>query len=413
MRVLHVNTSERAGGAAIAASRLKDALNHKGVEAVLLVRDRSTKSPTTIAIPQRLRLRWAFLQERLRIWIANGFSRKNLWAVDIANAGTDITALPVFREADIVHLHWVNQGLLSMNQIAKIMRSGKPVVLTMHDMWWCTGICHHACECVRFHAHCHNCPLLQHPGNHDLSYQLFAQKQATYAHADITFVGVSRWMTAQARRSALAKGHTVVTIPNIIPLRGFQPVERQTARTKFGLPTQAAVIAFGAARIDQPAKGLETLMTAVTHCKRQGIHLLLFGCLKDQTWLQRIPCPYTYVGSVDTPRALSDFYSAADIVVNASEYETFGLTLAEAMACGCVPVSFNRGGQTDIITHLKNGYLAQYGDIDDLAAGIDWALDADIPAESLRQHIATHFSEDAVAEQYIQLYQSLLKQHLQ
>ena len=51
-----------------------------------------------------------------------------------------------FKEADVIHLHWVNQGLLSLNDIKKMTQSGKPMVWTMHDMWACTGICHHARE---------------------------------------------------------------------------------------------------------------------------------------------------------------------------------------------------------------------------------------------------------------------------
>ena len=62
--------------------------------------------------------------------------------------GTDITSLPEFQQADVIHLHWINQGMLSLKNIEKILASGKPVVWTMHDMWPCTGICHHARECT-------------------------------------------------------------------------------------------------------------------------------------------------------------------------------------------------------------------------------------------------------------------------
>jgi hypothetical protein len=73
------------------------------------------------------------------IWSANRFRRYHLFDVDIANTGTDITSLPEFRQADVIHLHWVNQGMLSLKDIRKILTSGKPVVWTMHDMWPCTG----------------------------------------------------------------------------------------------------------------------------------------------------------------------------------------------------------------------------------------------------------------------------------
>ena len=105
MRVLIINTSERTGGAAIAANRLLHALNHNGVEARMLVRDRKTDDTNVINIPQSWRLKANFLWERGIIWLNNGLSKKGIFQVDIANAGTDITRLEDFRWADVIHLH--------------------------------------------------------------------------------------------------------------------------------------------------------------------------------------------------------------------------------------------------------------------------------------------------------------------
>ena len=61
MRVLIINTSERTGGAAVAAHRLMDALNNNGVKAKMLVRDKETDQLTVSALPQSWRLQWNFL----------------------------------------------------------------------------------------------------------------------------------------------------------------------------------------------------------------------------------------------------------------------------------------------------------------------------------------------------------------
>ena len=414
MRVLIVNTAELTGGAAVAASRLTDALNRHGVKARMLVRDRQRDSVTTTALPQHLHLRWSFLWERFCIWAANGFRRRGLWAVDIANVGVDVTRLPEFREADIIHLHWVNQGMLSLRQIGRILESGKPVVWTMHDMWPCTGICHHAADCERYHTHCHDCPQLLHPAARDLSWQTFRRKASVYAKGSLSFVAVSQWMAARARASALTREHYISVIPNAMPLEKFCRDDRSAACRALGIPANTSVIAFGAARVDAPGKGFDRLLEVLRRLMDSSSatpHLLLFGRLKDESFLQRIPCPYTYVGEVSSPEALSRIYSAADVLVNASDYETFGQTLAEAMACGCTPVSFDRGGQTDIIHHLEDGYLARFGDLDDLVAGIRWALDAHLPADLLRHSVASRFSEEVVARRHITLYESLITSH--
>ena len=89
MRVLIVNTSEKAGGAAVAANRLMDALNNNGVKAKMLVRDKVSEDITVVGLPHSLKSQWSFLWERWCIFWHLHFSKKNLFALDIANAGKD------------------------------------------------------------------------------------------------------------------------------------------------------------------------------------------------------------------------------------------------------------------------------------------------------------------------------------
>ena len=112
MRVLLVNTSERTGGAAVAAGRLMVALQKNGVEVKMLVRDKSSGNSDVVAVGNRFLMQWRFLWERIVVWAANRFRKHHLFAVDIANAGVDITSTPEFKQADVIHLHWINQGML-------------------------------------------------------------------------------------------------------------------------------------------------------------------------------------------------------------------------------------------------------------------------------------------------------------
>ena len=123
MRVLIINTSERIGGAAIAANRLMEALKNNGIKAKMLVRDKQTNQVTVVALRKSWLHIWKFVWERFIIWKANRFNKHNLFAVDIANTGTDITTLPEFRQADVVHLHWINQGMLSLKNSVVFLKS--------------------------------------------------------------------------------------------------------------------------------------------------------------------------------------------------------------------------------------------------------------------------------------------------
>lgn len=416
MKVLLVNTSERTGGAAVACHRLLDALNKQGIEATMLVRDKQTDNPHVIALPKPFYMKLCFLWERFVIWANNLFSRKNLFTVSIANTGADITRLPAFKEADIIHLHWVNQGMLSLKDIRKILLSGKPVVWTMHDMWPLTAICHHAQGCNRYQTACQACPYLCFPSKNDLSHRVFNQKKNVYAQGNLHMVAVSRWLTTLAKQSNLLKDKEVTTIHNALSLNDFQPIAKADARKQLQLPDKH-LIAFGAARIDDPIKGFDYLLEAIQTLIRRGdfeqekLHLLLFGGIKDAKRLAEVPVSYTYFGHIEEKEQLSALYSAADVTVSASLYETFGQTLAEAQACGCPAVSFGNSGQTDIITHKENGYLAEAYNTDDLANGIAWALregGATISPAHLRQSVVQRFSSEVIANKYAQLYEQLI-----
>jgi len=413
MKVLIVNTSERSGGAAVAAKRLSEALAHHGMEARMLVMNRQTDAPEVLQAGTWLQAKWSFVYERLVIWLHNLLSRTNLFKVSIANTGIDITRTEAFRQADIIHLNWVNQGFLSIKGIGRILRSGKPVVWTMHDMWEMTAICHHAYDCCRYQSDCHDCPFLRRPGRHDLSAKVFRQKrQLLGADAPLTFVAVSEWLADRGRSSALTGRWPIEVIPNVFSLSSFTITARSEARRQLGID-EAHVIAFGAARIDDPIKGFTYLCQALRILVQSGrvgqsaMRLLLFGGVKDASVLNQIPIPYTHLGYIADERSLSLVYSAASVTVSSSLYETFGQTLIEALACGSVPVSFDGSGQADIIHHLQNGYLAHRLSAQSLADGIEWALAAPPAQSQLRASVAC-FSEDVVAERYANLYRRLL-----
>jgi len=413
MRILIVNTNEKTGGAAVAARRLTEALNNNGVKARMLVMEKQTDALFVVARHQWLRSQCCFLWERMVIWACNLFSRRNLFKVSIANTGTDITRLREFQEADIIHLHWINQGFLSLAALRKILDAGKPVVWTMHDMWPITAICHHAYECNRYQTACHHCPFLRLPANNDLSARVFRRKQQLLSGHRVQFVAVSHWLAQRATASALTGSQPLEVIANSIPLARFAMINRIDARSTLHV-TARYVVCFGAARIDDDIKGLPYLLQALQLLVDRGVatrdelHLLLFGGIKNEGVLQQVPVAYTYLGYINDPHQMSLVYSASDCVVSSSLYETFGQTLIEAAACGCTPVAFAGSGQADIISHRQNGFLADYLSADSLADGIAWALKANLNPAVLRTHVLSHYGESIIAQKYIKLYERLL-----
>ena len=414
MKVAIINTKQSGGGAAIAASRLHQALRAEGVDATLVVAEGEGGEATDVlsnTFIGKIKYKLNFIGERFRIWIAHRFTRKNLFAISTADSGTDISQHPAVKSADIVHLHWVNQGLLSIKSIERLVATGKPVVITPHDMWYATSICHHAGQCNKYTTGCSNCPYLAKPSDNDLSAKVWKRKQNLYQKG-VTFVVISRWLAERLNRSTLTKGVAYREICNVIDTETFCLQDKSACRKELDIDANEKVLVFGAAKLNDPIKGAEMLFSAIENSGiKDDLLLVLFGSIKnDEEFLSRIPCRYKYVGSVTEKEKLVQLYSAADIVVVPSHYESLSLVIAEAMACGTPALAFDSGGQTSLIDHKENGYLAHYPSVDDFAEGINWLLqnaDEDM-RKSANEKINRIMSPKNVALQHIELYKSLL-----
>lgn len=412
MRVLIINTSERIGGAAIAANRLMEALKNNGIKAKMLVRDKQTNQVTVVALRKSWLHIWKFVWERFIIWKANRFNKHNLFAVDIANTGTDITTLPEFRQADVVHLHWINQGMLSLKNIQRIINSQKPIVWTMHDMWPVTGICHHADTCTNYQTQCHDCQLLTNSSKHDLSYQIFRKKQLLYKNANITFIACSKWLEGLAQKSILTLEHSVTNIPNPINTNLFHPLDKTQIRKKLNLPEDKKLLLFSSMKISNPKKGIHYLIEACRILQQQypefcqSLGILVMGKEAEQ-YTNLFPFPFYCLNYVHNEREIANIYNASDLFVTPSLQENLPNTIMEAMACGTPCVGFNIGGIPEMIDHLHNGYVAQYKSAEDLANGIYWSLNDgnyNNLSEEARRKAVTTYSEHIIAMKYIRIY---------
>lgn len=420
MRVLIINTSERIGGAAVAASRLMESLKNNGIKAKMLVRDKQTDQISVVGLQRNWLQVWKFIWERIVIWKANRFKKNNLFAVDIATLGTDITSLPEFQQADVIHLHWVNQGMLSLDDIRRILQSGKPVVWTMHDMWPCTGICHHARECTRYREECHHCPFLYGGGKKkDLSTRVFRRKKELYKLAPITFVACSHWLESQAQTSALLTGQTITSIPNPININLFKPRNKQEARSKCRLPREGKLILFGSVKITDKRKGIDYLiescrLLAEKHPElKDTLGVVVFGN-QSQQLANLLPFRVYPLDFVKNEHDLVNIYNAVDLFITPSLEENLPNMIMEAMACGVPCVGFNVGGIPEMIDHLHNGYVAQYKSSEDFANGIHWILTepeyAELSEQACRKAVA-NYSESIIAKRYIDIYNKITGKH--
>lgn len=408
MKVVIINHSDSLGGASIVSYRLLKALQAQGIDASMLVSHKAGNDPTVHVAASSWRIKSTFITEHARIFAANGFDRTDLFKASIATDGLPLSRHPLVKDADVVMLNWINQGMLSLKEIGRIAKT-KRVIWTMHDMWNMTGVCHHAGTCNRYKdtEYCRKCPLFHHhAGNYDYSYTTSVRKAQLYNDCKIHFVAVSTWLERLARKSALLQNQAISVIPNAFPVDSFY-IEPRNINLPFDLPTDKKIILMGAARLDDPIKGLGYAIEVLNNLKRNDAVAVFFGALRNPAALDSLHFPHIHLGIISDPAIIRELYARASVIISTSLYETLPGTLIEGQASCTIPISFDNGGQSDIIDNGVNGYLIPSYDTAKFTATLDLALNGGIDLAAMRQSVIDRYSAAAVAKQYLELAKSM------
>jgi glycosyltransferase involved in cell wall biosynthesis len=411
MRPLLLSTYDRGGGAALAALRLHRGLCAAGADSQMLVQFRSGQDPGVIGPRNSLdqfRGQMGSITERLR---TRGYTLKSKdfspqW-LPSAVPGRVRALAP-----DIVHLHWVSYGHLSIEDIARLKA---PVVWTLHDMWAFTGGCHYSGGCERYLGECGACPVLTSGTEDDLSRSIWRRKKAAWDGLDIRVIAPSRWLAERARKSALFGARDIAVIPNTIDTDLFKPGDTLAMRQLFNLPVGPKLILFGAVQsLSSDRKGARHLLAALERLRlltADPIELVVFGQSASVPGIN-FPLPVHYMGSFGDEVSLAALYNAVDLVVTPSVEDNLPNVAMEALACGRPCVAFDIGGLSDLIEHERAGYLARPCDAEDLARGMLYCLDTlrwpDL-SRAARAHVLASYAPNVVVGQHVALYERLIK----
>lgn len=385
----------------------------------MLVYTKHTDDPNVSLISSRFARGMRFLAERAQIMLSNGFSRGKLFKVSTGAFGCRVHTHPWVKEADVIALGWVNQGLMSIRGIRRLHRLGKPIVWTMHDMWCMTGICHHAYECPAYRLDgCGHCQFLAGRLDGGLSRRVWKKKKNLLANVPIRFVAVSNWLAERARESLLLRDQKVDVIHNAFPADYFSP-----ENIPVGTPDPLAALGAGelrvvmcAARLDDTVKGMPYAIEALNYIFdnypeiARRMTAIFVGEIRNPAILDSLRLPYIALGHVSDPAILRQIYAHTQVVLSTSLYETLGGTLIEGQSLGCLPVTFGRGGQVDIVEHKVNGFIAEYKNIESVAEGIIWACETNIDRMELHRKVAEKFSSASIARRYTELFESMVSE---
>ena len=402
MKVLHLVGGSLGGGAARAAIEIHDGLVQAGVDSSLMHSHGRSTGEQMIALEataSRKLLRFA------RTTLDRGLSRKLSKNGDGRAFSAAQFGMPVGKgaaAADILHLHWINDGGFRLPRIGAI---SKPVIWTLHDMWPVTGGCHYTFDCRGFeHGNgCRNCPAT---GGNSASQYLLRQKTRVAQRNRFRAVAVSEWLAGQARKSSVFNDREVISIPNLVDTEDFWPVPKKIARASLGLHPDRPVLLTGHASSSYQ-KGGDLIAKAVMELRRLDVDFDLVGFgNRDGAIEDAFSQHFGFVHDVPTLRLL---YSAADVFAFPSRIEAFGRTIIEAFACGTPVVAFSGSAPDEILINGETGFLASGGDTVEFASCIARLLEiSDEMAEACRNHAVDSYSKPVVTKRYLDLYETIL-----
>lgn len=315
-------------------------------------------------------------------------------------------------QPDIIHLHNLHGNYLHLNRFfAYLHKKQIPVVITLHDCWLLTGGCTHFTvnRCDKWQSACQNC---QHTYPYLLNrfYRLtgknFSDKKRWMGKInDLTVITVSEWLKEVALGSHL-KERSIQAIHNGIDTGVFCPKDATALRKKYGCEDKTVLL--GVASSWGKHKGLgEWFDLAGKLDSRYTI--MLVGLQKHQI-PANAPANIIPLGRTESDRELADYYNMADIFINMSYEETFGLTSAEALACGKPIIVMDSTANPELVTE-DTGIAVPNRETKTLLHAIETVeakgLDSYAPACVSRAE--TCFEKTVMARKYIEAYREILR----
>jgi glycosyltransferase involved in cell wall biosynthesis len=397
MNVLHISESDAAGGAARTAYKMHRGLGSAGHSSRMLVGRKITTDEDTRSIKRNDAWRAA---DRAAGTATNALGLQYVYLPSSSAVARD----PWFRAADLVQLHNLHGSYFGFTALPRLTRL-RPTVWLLQDQWAMTGHVAYSLDCERWQHGCGSCPYLdEYPRlRRDTTALLWRIKRRVYERSALTLIVPSRWMLELVEASPLLSRFPVRRIPHGVDTTVFRPQPKAEARARLGLPLDRRIVLFAASHLNERRKGLDLLERAITLMDEAPL-LALAGEGQAPPGVES-----RSLGAIAEDELLAQAYAAADAVAVPTIADALTQTAIESIACGTPCVTFDRGGVTDVVTHMQTGYQARFGEVADLAHGLQTVLDGDGFGARCRETAEAEFSVELQVQRYVELYQELLQ----
>lgn len=312
-------------------------------------------------------------------------------------------------QPDIIHLHNIHGYFCNFKVLFEYLDTiDTPIVWTMHDCWPFTGRGFHfvGVDCYKWKTGCYDCKAEvgytvskycdRSKSNYELKKQLFTSVK------NMTMVPVSDWQASFLKDSFL-KDCNIHMIHNGVDLDKFKPMDGERLRNKHNLGGKFVLI--GVASPWNTRKGLDDF------CKLRSMlsddyAIIMVGLKPEQ--IEKLPNGIIGIARTESQQELAEYYSMADCFVNLTYLDTFPTVNLEALACGTLVITYNTGGSPEAIDE-KTGVVVSQGDVEGIAEAIRQMRVNPLSEEDCRKRAEECFDKDKCFEEYVRLYEGLVK----
>jgi len=430
LKILFVST-HTSGGATVAAERQRAALVRVGHDVKHLALAAPTASDSPILSESD---HWVLLNSASNTMVnaARGFDAYLEYnRSDVSNTFLSCWMLEGYAEwellnylrqeaFDVIHIHWAsfifNQRLASLLSVLKV-----PVVITLHDMNYFTGICHYSAGCVEYRNSCTECHLLARDPLL-IAKRSLALRTKSMQELKPKFISPSNWLADEFLSSSMASKAdlSVEVIRNCLDLSFFYPVKsarKQELRQRFGFGDSEIVLISGAQNNHELRKGYSKFVeiaklieNALLRCHpRPVVRFVTFGGASDSLELSLPNVMHTDLGTIEALQ-VAELMQVSDGLIFTSVEENFANIILEALMCGCPVFSFRVGGAPEIVVDGVNGLLGDQNNLAEFANRI-FSCTVGNEASNIKSRTLTwqkenflRYSFDVIQEQLLACY---------
>ncbi len=340
MRIVQINSVCNKGSTGKICVAVSELLSKKGVENYILYSRWKSDYPLAIKYENDHYARWQALREK--VFGTYGFEAKSATKRLIRHL-EEI-------KPDIVHLHVLHSHDVNLTMLFDYLREKHiKVFWTFHDCWAVTGYCPYfdMLGCNKWKTNCNNCPdRKRFSWFVDRSDEMHKRRKTMVKGLDLTIITPSKWMAGVVKESFM-RDFPVKVINNGIDLNIFKPIVHSDSgldELRHIYALEGKKILLGVADVWSERKGLKDYQKLAGILPEDMI-IVLIGLEERQR--EKLPKSILGLPRTKTQRELVDWYSLADVVLNLSYEETFGMTTVEGFACGTPCVAYNKTASTE------------------------------------------------------------------